>query len=261
MPPFEKESSGMGLGKDEDIEKGDPVRHAALMAESFEPRVPTWGFELNMLGSLVREPKTGIDFPSLLSCKNQISSSSCQVLAGIGIKTLNIVRIKTVKIYAFGLYIKPDGLCAQLPENCGSFSAEELKNNVGFYENLLRSDLEMTVRLVVHYKGLRAGMVRSAFDSSLRNRLKKINGEEDDEGLHIFNSYFSENLPLSSGTVIDFRRLSGGQLKTEMNGSLIGNIYSNDFCRALFDIYIGDPPVSLKAKQEVAEKVWQLLKY
>jgi hypothetical protein len=29
---------------------------------------------------------------------------------------------------------------------------------------------------------------------------------------------------------------------------------------ALFDIYIGDPPVSLDAKQEIAERVCQLLK-
>eukprot|EP00250_Pteridium_aquilinum_P034995 c8432_g1_i1 orf=200-1156(-) len=256
MPPLEKTSSIMTLCKDGDIEKEDSVRRAASLATNVEPQVPA----LNVLGSVVLEPKTKIEFPSFLSCKDRSSGASSQVLAGVGINSLNIVRIKTIRIYAFGFYINPDGLMAQLGGNYGSFSAEELKNNPAFYEDLLRHDLEMTVRLVVHYKGLRAGMVRSAFDSSLRNRLKKIKGEEDDEGLHIFNSYFSESLTLTRGTIIDFQRLSGGQLRTEINGSLIGNIYSNDFCRALFDIYIGDPPVSLRAKQEVGEKISQLLK-
>lgn len=262
MPPLEREPSTVTLGKDGVCEKEDLVRQAAHMAENFEPQASTWGTELDMLDSGVLEPKTGIEFPYLLSCKSRNSScAGSQVLAGVGIKTLDIIFIKTIKIYAFGFYIKPDGLSAQLREKYGSFSADTLKNNLGFYEDLLRSDLEMTVRLVVHYKGLRAGMVRSAFDTSLRNRLKKINGEENEEGLLIFNSYFSESLTLSQGTIIHFQRLPGGHLRTEINGSLIGNIHSNDFCRALFDIYIGDPPVSLKAKQEIGEKVWQLLKY
>lgn len=72
-------SSFVTLGKGGDSDKGDPVRQAALMAESFKPQVPTWGIEFNLLGSMVLEPKTGFEFPSLLSCKNQNSGASSQV--------------------------------------------------------------------------------------------------------------------------------------------------------------------------------------
>ncbi|KAH7287747.1 hypothetical protein KP509_32G072000 [Ceratopteris richardii] len=215
---------------------------------------------MDMSENVVSEPKTGIEFVSILTFKHQSSSPNSQVLAGVGFKGLNIINIKTVKIYAFGFYIEAKGLVDQLSTKYRSFSLEQLKASTELFEDLLRHDLEMTVRLVVHYKGLKAGMVRSAFDTSLRNRLRKIKGEEDDDGLDIFSSYFSDSLPLTRGTTIDFQWMQGGRLRTEVNGKLIGVIYSSNFCRALFDIYIGDPPVSLRAKQEIAEKIYQLFK-
>lgn len=256
MPPFENRSLLVALCIDGQPEKEESARQVASANGSNNLEVTGEGIGMNM----VLEPKTGIEFPSLLARKHENSSSNSQVLAGVGIKGFSIVKIKTVKLYAFGFYIEPNGLRAQLGGNHKLLSTEELTDDPSVYEEILRHDLEMTVRLVVHYKGLKAGMVRSAFDTSLRNRLKKIKGEEDDEGLHSFNAYFTESLPLSRGTVIDFQRVQGGQLRTEINGKFVGVIHSNIFCRALFDIYIGDPPVSLKAKQDIGEKVFQLLK-
>lgn len=267
MPPLEKLSSNLALcgvdsleDGDTDCKDGDSFRQVAITDKSVEPQISAGCGWMNILGSVVVEPKTGIKFPSFLSCEDQSLGASSQVLVGVGFKSLNIIKIKSIKIYAFGFYIKPDGLKVQLGEKYRALLSEELKNNFSIFEDLLRHDLEMTVRLVVHYKGLKVGMVRSAFDTSLKNRLRKIKGVEDDEGLHLFNSYFSENLSLSRGSVIDFQRLSGNQLRTEIDGRLIGTICSGDFCRALFDLYIGDPPVSLKAKQEIGEKVCQLLR-
>ncbi|MCO5594537.1 hypothetical protein L7F22_048569 [Adiantum nelumboides] len=181
------------------------------------------------------------------------------VLAGVGLRGLTIMKLKSIKIYAFGLYIRPDALKAQLSDKYGAVSSEELKHDPHFFADLLSHDVGMTVRLMVHYKALKMGMVRSAFDTSLRNRLKKIKGTEDDEGLETFASYFSQNLLLPRGTIIDFKWLPGGQFRTEIDGHPLGTIHSLDFCRAFFDQYIGDPPVSSKTKEEIGEKLSQIL--
>lgn len=212
--------------------------------------------------TVIVEPKTAFQFPTILypdALTSQTLDTSMQILAGVGLKSLTIMKLKSIKIYAFGLYIRPDIFKAHFSEKYGGIPPEELKHNPCFYDDILRHDLGMTVRLMVHYKALKMGMVRSAFDTSLRNRLKKIKGAEDDEGLEVFNSYFSQNLLLPRGTVIDFRWLPGGQLRTEIDGQLLGTIRSRNFCRAFFDMYVGDPPVSLKAKEEMGEKLGQIL--
>lgn len=208
--------------------------------------------------TMVVEPKTAFQFPIILY-PDLALNTGMQVLAGVGLKIVTILKLKSIKIYAFGLYVRPDTLKAQFGKKYDGVSLEELKHNPSFYDDLLRHDLGMTMRLMVYYKSLNMAMVRSAFDTSLRNRLKKIKGVENDEGMEIFNSYFSQNLMLPRGTIIDFRWLPGGQLRTEIDGQLLGTIHSQDFCRAFFDIYVGDPPVSLKAKEEMGEKLFQIL--
>lgn len=269
MPPLENSPPKLvphvDVLEEEDPDSKIPIRQGVTMDQVGEVQncQIECGLKVDTMNDMVLEPKTGFKFPMVLSrdiCLDQTLDASTQVLAGVGIKSLTLVKLKSIKIYAFGFYIKPDGLKAQLGEKYGLVSPEELKHKACFYEDLLRRDLEMTVRLVVHYKGLKTSMVRSAFDTSLKNRLKKIKGVEDDEGLHIFNSYFSESLSLSRGTVIDFQWLPGGCLRTEVDGRLLGTIYSQDLCRAFFDIYIGDPPVSLKAKQDIGEKLGHMLR-
>ncbi|MCO5606349.1 hypothetical protein L7F22_060537 [Adiantum nelumboides] len=219
-------------------------------------------YEFSGQHSVVVEPKTGFQFPAEL-CPDPYSIQSAktgkQVLAGVGLRGLTIMKLKSIKIYAFGLYIRPDVLKAHLSDKYGAVSSEELKHDPRFFADLLSRDLGMTVRLIVHYKALKMGMVRSAFDTSLRNRLKKMKGTEDDEGLETFASYFSQNLLLPRGTIIDFKWLPGGQFRTEIDGHPLGTIRSLDFCRAFFDQYIGDPPVSSKAKEEICEKLSQIL--
>ncbi|KAH7435766.1 hypothetical protein KP509_06G079000 [Ceratopteris richardii] len=210
---------------------------------------------------VIIEPKTGFQFPAILSSDTALQSmySSKQMLAGVGLKSTTVMKLKSIKIYAFGLYIRPDDVKAKLSKKYGALPSEELKRDPSFYADLLSHDLGMTVRLMVHYKSLNMGMVKRAFDTSLRNRLKKIKGIEEDEGLEIFNSYFSQDLFLPRGTTIDFRWLPGGQLRTEIDGNHLGTIYSHHLCRAFFDIYIGDPPVSIKAKEDIGENLARIL--
>lgn len=95
----------------------------------------------------------------------------------------------------------------------------------------------------------------SAFEKSLRNRLLKTNPDTDYHCLTTFGSFFTKDIPLPAGTTVDFRRTADGQLITEIGGNQIGAVRSKDLCRAFFDMYIGDIPVSEQTKEEIGKNV------
>lgn len=204
------------------------------------------------------EPKTGIQFPGVLNnilTKENQSNLLSEVLVGTGSRVMTIIRIKTLKVYAFGFYIHPDSVCQKLGSKYGSVPAVELKERHDFYEDLLREDIGMTVRLVVNYNGLKINKIRDAFEKSLRARLAKTSPETDFKCISKFASYFTKDIPLPVGTVVDFRRTSDGKLITEIGGNEIGAVHSKELCRAFFDMYIGEGPVSEQTKEEIGKNV------
>lgn len=211
----------------------------------------------------ILEPKTGFKFPMSLSpvgYKEGLDDGSFnQVLAGVGARSVSIIRLSLLKIYAFGFYLRPECLRAELGAKYGGVPPEELKFKSSFFEDVLRHELDMTVRLIVHHKRVRIGLVKSTFETALKNRLKKMKSN-DDEGVRVFGSYFTEDLSLPAGSVIDFHWQPGGQFHTKVGDRIMGTIRSLDFCRAFFDIYIGDPPVCNKAKQDIGLKLGQMLR-
>nr|AOS52794.1 chalcone-flavanone isomerase CHI3C [Tradescantia hirsutiflora] len=203
------------------------------------------------------EPKTGIKFPALLEDNFSMTNG---VLVGIGSRSMRIIKFKSLKLYAFGLYVHPDSICEKLGPKYASVPMSELKNRLDFMEDLLRENICMSVRLVVSCNGLKINSVRSAFEKSLRNRLQKMNPDTDYHCLSVFGSCFTEDIPLPVGTTIDFRQTADGQLITEIGGKHVGAVQSKDLCRAFFDMYIGDIPVSVQAKEEIAQNVAGLVK-
>ncbi|CAL9106208.1 unnamed protein product [Musa acuminata var. zebrina] len=211
---------------------------------------------INWKGDAI-EPKTGIKFPTILEDNFSLTT---KVLVGIGSRSMRIIKLKSLKLYAFGLYVHPDSICEKLGSKYASVPVAELKNHSDFFEDLLREDINMTVRLVVNCNGLKVNTVRDAFEKSLRTRLQKMNPDTDYHCLRVFGSYFTQDIALPAGTTIDFRQTANGQLITEIGGRQVGAVHSKDLCRAFFDMYIGDLPVSLQAKEEVAENVAGLIR-
>ncbi|TVU12170.1 hypothetical protein EJB05_45800 [Eragrostis curvula] len=187
------------------------------------------------------EPKTGIKFPAFLEDN---TSSSATVLVGIGFKGMRIMRVKNLNLYAFGLYMQPNSVCEKLGPKYASVPTTKLMDSPDFYNDLLRENLHMRVRLVVNYNGLSIGAVRDVFEQSLGLRLQKMNPNTDYQCLKTFGSYFTKDIPIPAGTKIDFCQTSDGQLITE---------------KAFFDMYIGDSPVSLEAKKNVAQNIAGLM--
>ncbi|KAL5559551.1 hypothetical protein UlMin_035762 [Ulmus minor] len=209
------------------------------------------------------EPRTGIEFPmildNILGGKNN-SSLSSEVLVGTGSRTMKIIRIKSLKVYAFGFYIHPYSVCEKLGPKYASFSIDELNKRPDFYEDLLREDITMTVRLVVSCNGMKINTVRDAFEKSLRARLVKTNPDTDYRCIRTFGASFTQDIPLPAGTTIDFRQTADGKLITEIGGNQIGAVHSKDLCRAFFSMYIGDVPVSEQTKEEIGKNVANIIR-
>ncbi|KAK8597629.1 hypothetical protein V6N13_095029 [Hibiscus sabdariffa] len=209
------------------------------------------------------EPRTGIEFPTILDNildTHNNSSLASEVLVGTGSRTMKIIKIKSLKVYAFGFYIHPYSVCQKLGAKYASIPAGELNEHNDFYQDLLREDIGMTVRLVVNCNGMKVNTVRVAFEKSLRARLEKTNPNTDYRCLSTFGSYFTQDISLPAGTVIDFQRTADGQLITKIGGNQIGAVHSKDLCRAFFDMYIGDLPVSEQAKEDIGRNVASIIR-
>ncbi|KAJ4708918.1 fatty-acid-binding protein 2-like [Melia azedarach] len=209
------------------------------------------------------EPKTGIEFPMILDnfldTENN-SSLTSEVLVGTGSRTMKIIKIKSLKIYAFAFYVQPRSVCEKLGPKYASILVDDLNKRREFYEDLLREDIDMTVRLVINCNGMKVNAVKDAFEKSLRARLVKTNPDTDYHCLTKFGSYFTQDIPLPLGTTIDFRRTADGELITEIGGNQMGAVRSKDLCRAFFDMYIGDVPVSEQTKEEIGKNVASMIR-
>ncbi|XP_031498513.1 fatty-acid-binding protein 2 [Nymphaea colorata] len=209
------------------------------------------------------EPQTGIKFPIVLDkhfADGSNSNKISKVLVGVGSRSMKVIKVKKLKVYAFGLYVHPGSVCKKLGQKYACVPVDELKGHEEFLQDLLRADIDMTVRLVVSCNYLKMSTVQTVFERSLRNRLLKMNPDADVDCLRLFGSQFPRDIQLSTGTTIDFRQTTDGQLITEFGGKQIGAVQSKDLCRAFFSMYIGDIPVSVQAKKEIGENVADIIK-
>ncbi|MED6156820.1 hypothetical protein PIB30_017980 [Stylosanthes scabra] len=233
VPPLQNLSSNVLAGpwQDPDVPMhGGTEQMAKEVERQGCPRLPL--HELNLEKAAV-EPKTGIEFPMVLGnalAGEQSSGFNSEVLVGTGFKNMTIVRIKSLKVYAFGFYVHPYSLCEKLAPKYASISADQLNNRQDFYQDLLREDINMTVRLVINCRGMKINTVRDAFEKSLRARLIKTNPSTDFNCITTFGSHFTQDIPLPLGTVVEFRRTVDGRLITEIGGNQIGSVHSKELC-------------------------------
>ncbi|KAK6119605.1 hypothetical protein DH2020_046628 [Rehmannia glutinosa] len=217
----------------------------------------------NLAWAKTIEPRTGVEFPTMLG--DIISGESNysftpEVLVGTGSRTMTIIRIKSLKVYAFGFYVHPFDVCEKLGPKYACIPENELNKRQDFYQDLLREDISMTVRLVINCNGIKINTVKDAFEKSLRARLARTNPHADFSCLQTFGSMFSPDIPLHVGTTINFRRTGDGHLITEVGGNNIGAVQSKDLCRAFFDMYIGDIPVCEQTKEEIGKNVASIMR-
>ncbi|KAM0943653.1 putative chalcone isomerase [Dioscorea sansibarensis] len=235
------------------------VGHKVATNQTDRSAEKPWGSEAPLWASLsltgapaetAVEPRSGVAFPAVLDGSRQ--------LLGVGLRRKNVLGLKSIDIYAFGVYAEESDV-KKLSEKYGSLSASELKENKEFFADVLDQDLRMTVRLQIVYGRLSIRSVRSAFEESVGSRLLKFSGSKNEELLKRFTSLFKDEQKLPPGSTIDLSREEGYILRTKIDGKEVGSIQSKLLCRSVLDLYIGDNPFDKLAKENVDRGLVSLL--
>ncbi|CAL1389788.1 unnamed protein product [Linum trigynum] len=193
----------------------------------------------------VVESKTGESFPCVISGSRK--------LLGIGLRRKSLLGLKSIDVYAFGVYADKDEVRISLGDKNGKLSAAELK------QELLEADISLTVRLQIVYGKLSIRSVRNAFEDSVGSRLQKFGGTDNKEVLQRFTSQFKDEYKIPRGSVIELSRERGHVLRTTIEGKDVGSIESKALCRSILDLYIGEEPFDKQAKEEIENNLASFL--
>uniref|UniRef100_A0ACD5YX19 Uncharacterized protein n=1 Tax=Avena sativa TaxID=4498 RepID=A0ACD5YX19_AVESA len=196
------------------------------------------------------EPRTGAAFPA--------ETAGGRRLLGVGLRKTTILGLKTIDVYAFGVYADDSDL-KQLREKYQKLPVSELKENTDLINDALERDIRMTVRLQIVYGRLSIGSVRSAFEKSVGSRLQKFGGSDTKELLQSFVSLFKDEYKLPKGSVIELSRESNHVLKISIQGEEVGSIQNKLLCQSILDLYIGDDPFDRSAKDNIQGSLASIL--
>jgi len=200
----------------------------------------------------VEEPSSHVPFPISIT-----TGSGPQVLTGTGLRTKTFLK---VKVYAFGIYVDPAEARARLSAFAGQ-SARDLERNDEFYSTLLQMQIPMSLRLVMT-RDVDGETMAEAFDGALRPRVEEAAAEKNMpdgvEALERFRSYFNVD-EMTKGSDALFTCYPGGRMRTRVKGEDRPELRSEALCWALFDVYLGDHPISGDGKKKVIVRIPEIL--
>jgi len=201
----------------------------------------------------VLEPSSKVPFPVHLGVPGH---GEQHVLTGTGIRTKTFLK---VKVYAFGLYVAADAARTALGGFAGQ-SAKDLEKNDEFYAKILEMGFPMTLRLVMT-RNVGGEDMADAFEGALRPRVQAAAAEMNMPGgeaaLEEFRTYFNvEEMTKESELVFT---CADGTLMSEVLGEVKPELDSPALCWALFDVYLGEDPISGGGKKKVVNRFPELL--
>lgn len=201
----------------------------------------------------VLEPSSKVPFPVHLTVPGHEIQ---HMLTGTGIRTKTFLK---VKVYAFGLYVDAEAARAAL-SGYADETAKDLEKNDEFYDEILAMGFPMTLRLVMT-RDVGGEDMADAFDGALRPRVQMaaaaMNMPGGEEALEEFRTYFSvEEMTKESELVFT---CVDGTLMSSVRGEVKPEIQNSALCWALFDVYLGEDPISGDGKKKVIAGFPQLL--
>ncbi len=205
----------------------------------------------------VKESETEIDFPVQLMAP-QGDKQVRQDLLGVGVREKTIFK---VNVYAMGFYVDLAAAVPVLKKAAGARTLKEAMKDKEFHAAFLKDDFGKTLRWVMA-RDVGGEDIAEAFSDSLEPRVKKAKLSEEarkaaEAAMKTFRAYFSSEL--TEGTELLFHWEPGGRLHTSVGGVKKGMITNLALCTALFDVYLGDDPISTGAKQSFIEGAWPFL--
>ncbi|EPS71457.1 hypothetical protein M569_03305 [Genlisea aurea] len=170
-----------------------------------------------------------------------------QRLLGVGVRRKAILGLKNIDVYSFGVYADDKDLKKVL------VGKTDPRN-----DDIIDSNVSITIRLQIVYGRLNIGSVRSGFEESVGSRIRKFNGSDDKQLLHRFTSLFKDEYKIPKGSIIHLSRDNAHVLRTSIDGVDIGAIESKLLCKSILDLYIGNEPFDRKAKEDVQNNLASL---
>ena len=197
------------------------------------------------------EPSSGVIFPMEVGVPG---GDARHYLAGMGIRTKTFLK---VKVYAFGLYVDRDAAETALSEWKGKMWPDLQKDDT-FYAMLLAMEFPITLRLVMT-RNVGGDDMAEAFDGALRPRVQAVAAEMPggEAALDQFRTYFNvEEMTKESELVFT---CADGTLSSSVKGEVMADIESPALCWALFDVYLGEDPISKDGKKNVVQNFPNIL--
>jgi len=195
--------------------------------------------------SVTVDRQSGIAFPVTITPPG---GGALHQLTGTATRERTIFR---VKVYAYGLYVDGQSARAVLPTFVGK-PATALEADQTFFRRLLEMQIAMTLRLIMA-RDVAGEAIGAAFDDALKPRVARLTQSARDRAsvaLERFRSHFNLN-ELVRGTEIVFSCGSDGRLNTTVNGQSRPEIQSPELCWALFDVYLGEKPISTTGRRQL----------
>ncbi|MCO5596425.1 hypothetical protein L7F22_050488 [Adiantum nelumboides] len=200
------------------------------------------------------EPITNAKFPTSLVAPGGSSTLS---LVGTGYREKNIAFIK-VKVYAIGVYVDA-GVTTSLAMWKGR-SEEQLCKDPSFFKAVIEATMEKAIKIVL-VRDVDGATFWAALDEAVAPRLKASNaGVAGQEALDAFGEVF-KGRSLKQGTSIYLTWVQPFKLQVAVSGdsmvpeSVEASIVSADLVSSLFDVYLGENPVSPSTKASVASEL------
>jgi len=205
-------------------------------------------------GATAVEPSSGVSFPLEITVPG---TENTERLMGMGIRTKTFLK---VKVYAFGLYVDPVGAREALSEFAGK-SAKELEKDPLFFGALLQRQFSMSLRLVMT-RDVGGEDMGEAFDGALRPRVQEAALSMDmpggEDALDQFRGFFNVDQMTKESEIV-FSCDANGALRTSVKGIVQPDIDSPALCWALFDVYLGEKPISGDGKKKIIQGFPDLL--
>ncbi len=200
------------------------------------------------------EPSSKVPFPVEITAAG---GGDTHVLTGVAIRTKTFLK---VKVYAFGIYVDEVPARATL-SSFANQSAGDLERNQNFYDRILDREFAMTLRLVMT-RDVGGEDMADAFDGALRPRVQSaasdMNMPGGEAALDTFRGYFSVD-EMTKESELLFSCTPDGTLSSLVKGQPADDIHSNALCWALFDVFLGEDPISNGGKKTVIANIPNIL--
>ncbi|KAK7401725.1 hypothetical protein VNO78_13428 [Psophocarpus tetragonolobus] len=204
----------------------------------------------------VEEPATNVKFETPLSfpgCSNSLT------LFGTGYRE-KVFAIIGVKVYAAGLYLD-QSITSKLNDWKGQ-SKDAIQGNSSLFVTIFQSSFEKSLQIIL-VRDVDGKTFWDALSEAISPRIPEPS-TMDETALTTFRGVFLDR-PLKKGTSIILTWLNPSRLLVSVSSNGIpstvdATIDSANVASALFNVFLGDSPVSPSLKASVAEGLSKVLK-